>query len=126
MTCNGVPVAPIRPPHASTTPLAPRRSAGQGYHVAPIPWYIVLPFSKLKQTWDNAMVAAMLADVFSSTYLVAYENGSPTWVLLLFDGLFLIDILLSFVTGYVSDDHVGMITELWPIGYRYLTRVWEK
>lgn len=86
--------------------------------VAMAPGWMIMPYSKAKHIWDALVFVAMLIDTMSSTYLVAFADGAPAWLLLTLDCCFLGDMVRVLLTGYVHPHTSAIVTDLRVIAKR--------
>lgn len=73
-----------------------------------IKWFLINPFSKKKQAWDNLMIFLVLVTTIYAPYVASFLEPSKSPILFLFETVFdlglIFDIFLSFLTSFERND----------------------
>jgi hypothetical protein len=85
--------------------------------------FVILPNSTFKVAWDIALVFITLYSVITTPIILAFEEFNYNWVIrldLLFETMFIIDIMISFFTAFHDRANDDLILNNKKIALKYL------
>eukprot|EP01006_Ploeotia_vitrea_P007575 TRINITY_DN17489_c0_g1_i1.p1 TRINITY_DN17489_c0_g1~~TRINITY_DN17489_c0_g1_i1.p1 ORF type:complete len:759 (-),score=368.03 TRINITY_DN17489_c0_g1_i1:61-2133(-) len=88
-----------------------------------IPWFIILPSSPVKSVWDTVVLGLLLYLVAFLPWRVAFSDADDvSWLDIVVDVLFGIDIIMSFFTAY--EDKRGRVITTHSMIVKHYLRTW--
>ena len=84
---------------------------------------MIYPNHEWKKTWDGMITLVLLFTCMMTPYRIAFSDSDPlSWTIinLIIDSMFLIDMILSFLTAYYTEEFV-LVDERSEIAKNYLT-----